>query len=112
MEARPITVSEIKVNGKNLFRDWLTGLDKTLQVTVDKRLNQLRRGNLGKHRNLAGGVTELKMIREGLRIYMGWDNKTAVLLILGGGKGRKADQNEDIKLAQSIWTIFKASKMK
>lgn len=106
METKPLKIGELRVGGKNLFQDWLAGLDRSEIREVDKRLVKVRLGNLGEHRNLAGGIIELKF-RSGLRIYCGKDGDTLIVLICGGDKASgKSAQNADIKLAQGLWAQY------
>lgn len=110
MEAKPLTIGELRVGGKSLFQEWMKELDRTGSREVDKRLIKVRLGNLGVHRNLPGGVIELKF-ENGLRIYCGKDGDKLIVLICGGGKasGKKA-QNADIKLAQDLWAQYTKGK--
>ncbi len=85
MEVRPLTIGELKVSGKSLYQEWLSQLDKSIQTEVRKRLAKVRLGNLGVHRNLSGGIIELKF-NGGQRIYCGKEGDTLIVLICGGDK--------------------------
>lgn len=106
MEATPFTIGELRVGGKNLFREWLSELDRADQKDVDRRLVKVRLGNLGDHRNLSGGIIELKFT-SGLRLYCGKDGDKLIVLICGGDKASgKKSQNADIKLAEGLWAQY------
>ncbi|MCL4116821.1 UNVERIFIED_CONTAM: hypothetical protein GTU68_022237, partial [Idotea baltica] len=64
-------------------------------------------GNWGDYKFLKNtqGVCELRIhTKGGLRIYFGLDNKTLIILLLGGNK---TSQDEDIKKAKKYWKIYK-----
>ena len=67
-----ISICELKVNGKSLYTKWLKALDRSRQQEVDARMERVKVGSLGLHRNLRYGIVELKF-DSGLRIYGGWD---------------------------------------
>lgn len=85
---------------------WLSKLDKSIQVQVRTRLERVKCGNLGLHRNLKYGILELKF-DSGLRVYGGWDGKVLLLLIVGGDK---RSQDTDIELAEEIWLSYTKGK--
>src|SRR5689334_6409216 len=96
--ARRLRIYETK-NGKAPFAKWLEGLDRPVRARIDKRLDRLRRGNLGDVKPVGGGVIELReAFGPGYRIYFGQDGEKIVILLLGGDK---SDQRADIKTAQS-----------
>ena len=99
IEGHRIELRELTVNGKSLFAKWLSKLDKTEQVQVRTRLERVRHGNLGLHRNLRYGILELKF-DSGLRVYGGWDG-------LGGDK---RGQDKDIAMAEEIWLSYTKGK--
>ena len=106
MEGHSIEVIELKTNGRNLIREWHKKLDVSQKMEVDARLKNVKRGNLGIHRNLEYGMGELKF-SSGLRIYFGWEGTKMILLICGGKKsGGKRGQSQDIEQAQKIWIAF------
>ncbi|MGA3315971.1 MAG: type II toxin-antitoxin system RelE/ParE family toxin [Candidatus Korobacteraceae bacterium] len=72
------------------------------------RLDTVERGSLGDHRNIGGGVVELRInFGPGYRVYLGQIGKTGELVILLIG-GTKKSQDEDIKLAKKYWEDFNA----
>lgn len=84
------------------FDDWISSLhDKRMEAAVDARLARVRAGNLGDHKRLGGGVSELRIdVGPGLRIYFGESGRKLVVLI---GGGDKKTQKRDIQRAQSLW---------
>lgn len=85
-------------SGRCPFKDWFDSLDERIQQFVDARLTRVRRGLLGKNRNLGGGVWELKFdVGPGHRIYYGRDGKAIVILLRAG---HKKSQSRDINAAR------------
>jgi len=105
MEGQTIRIGELNVDGKSLFDRWYRKLDRSKQFEVDARMERVRLGNLGLHRNLRYGIVELKF-ESGLRIYGGWEGKMLLLLILGGDK---KGQQADINFAEEIWLSYTKS---
>jgi putative addiction module killer protein len=85
---------------KQPFWDWLRGLrDVQARARIHTRIDRLALGNLGDHRALDGGVTELKIDwGPGYRVYFGKVGNTIVLLLCGGDK---RTQQQDIKTAKA-----------
>ena len=71
------------------------------------RVDRLIHGNAGLHRNLTGGVCELKIdVGPGYRVYYSIREKRLLLLLAGGSK---ATQNKDIKKALEINRLFEGA---
>ena len=69
------------------------------------RVQRLIGGNPGLHRNLSGGVSELKVdVGPGYRVYYS-QRGTRLLLLLAGGD--KSSQAEDIRAAIELAKNFK-----
>ncbi|AWN16333.1 type II toxin-antitoxin system RelE/ParE family toxin [Salinisphaera sp. LB1] len=86
------------------FAHWLDSLkDKRAQLRIDIRIRRLADGNPGEHRDLKGGVSELK-IREGkaYRVYYTERGGELVILLCGGDKSSKTKQQADIAKAQRL----------
>lgn len=98
-----IDIIELKVNGRNRFRDWVSTLPHSQRALVEVRLDRVRLGHLGSYRDLRGGLFELKF-GSGLRVYYGRRGQEVVLLISGGDKG---SQVRDIETARAIWDAFR-----
>ena len=90
-------------NGKIPFDEWLYTLDKPIKAKVLIRIERLKIGLYGKHRNLKRGITELKF-EGGERIYFYEENGAIVLLLNAGNKTR---QTNDIKTAQQYLYDYK-----
>ncbi len=78
-----------------------------MQAAVDARLARVRAGNLGDHKGVGSGVSELRInIGPGLRVYYAEHGKSVVIL-LGGGD--KSTQTRDIGRAKQLrqqWLQF------
>lgn len=74
------------------YRDWIDGLkDQAGRARVLMRVDRLIHGNLGAHRNLTEGVSELKIdAGPGYRVYYSLRGERLLLLILGGDKSTQA----------------------
>lgn len=101
-----IQIVELKVNGRNRFREWLLELTRVQRALVEERLDRVRLGHFGNYRDLRGGLFELKF-GTGLRVYYGLEGKMMVLLICGGDKGT---QDRDIETARAIWNSYRKGK--
>lgn len=90
-------------NGKIPFDEWLKALDNSRKARVLIRLERLKLGLYGSHRNLKLGISELKF-DSGERIYFYEDNRQIVLLLTAGNKQRQAN---DIKTAELYLKDYK-----
>lgn len=90
-------------NGKIPFDEWFNGLDNSLKAKVLIRIERLKMGLYGQHRNLKKGISELKFI-SGERIYFAEENNTIVILLTAGDKQR---QSNDIKTAELYFQDYK-----
>lgn len=77
------------------YLEWYNSLDKSLRLTVDKRLSKVERGLYGNNKRLSKELYELKF-DNGLRIYYTEIDNIIVLLFTGGNKSK---QNKDIDTA-------------
>jgi putative addiction module killer protein len=92
--------------GRNPFADWLHSLrDLNARARIRVRLNRVRLGNLGDHKSVGEGVTELRLdFGPGYRVYLGQDGDVLVILLCGGDKRTQA---RDIATAQQYWQAYK-----
>jgi len=92
-------------NGKAPFITWLESLkDKTVRYRIKARLDNVSLGNLGDHKAIANGISELRFsFGAGYRIYFGQTGGTIVLLLCGGDK---STQEKDIKKAKEYWKDY------
>lgn len=83
------------------FQRWFNGLrDKVVRARILQRIDRLAHGNPGDHRNLTGGVSELRLgVGPGYRVYYAIRQSQIILLLIGGDK---SSQERDIKKAIQI----------
>lgn len=107
MLARPRNVDVYEsASGSAPFDDWMRNLkDPVGKAAIDAKVALLRRGSLGKYREVGDGLIELKInVGPGYRIYLADDGKNSLILFAG----RKNTQKQDIKTAQRYWADYKA----
>ena len=100
-----LTIREyLSADGKNIFREWLEGLDIATRARIQARIFRFETGNLGDHKSVGGGVWEARFIfGPGYRIYFGKEGRSIILLLLGGDKSSQA---RDIRKAQLLWKEY------
>ncbi len=83
------------------FDLWMRNLrDSLAKAKVNARIRRLTLGNLGSYRNLAAGISELKVDHgPGYRVYYTVKKQTLVVLLCAGDKSSQAN---DIALARRI----------
>ncbi len=83
----------------DIFASWLKGLrDRAAVARIAIRIDRLALGNPGKHRNLTGGVREMKIdYGPGYRVYFTERAGEIVILLCGGDK-----KNQDADIAAAI----------
>ena len=91
----------IKIRYTAVYRIWFQTLtDLRARIRIDLRLNSVKKGNFGDHRNVGDGIVELKIdYGPGYRIYFKRIDNAIVVLLCGGDK---STQVEDIKKAKTI----------
>mgnify|MGYP002861648719 CR=1 FL=1 len=101
-----IIVYETKT-GTKPFLKWFKKLkDKVAQERIRKRILNAAEGHYGNHRNLAGGLIELKF-DAGWRVYLvDFDYVCVILLLCGGDKNTKKEQQSDIEQAYKYLNDF------
>jgi len=92
-------------DGRNPYKTWLRDLkDSRARSAVERRLEQLKRGNPGDTKYCRGGVWELRFnLGPGYRVYFGRDGGSLVLLL---GGGNKASQKRDLGRAIAAWQDY------
>lgn len=97
----------ITVKQTGEFTAWLNALkDVQGKTRILSRIGRLAAGNPGEHRNLKGGVSELKIdVGPGYRVYYTQIGKVIIVLICGGDK---STQKTDIKAAIAKVATLKA----
>lgn len=83
------------------FKAWIDGLrDIAGRARIQARIERLASGNPGDHRNLEGGVSELRIdVGPGYRVYYTRRGNALILLLIGGDK---SSQQQDIRTAQAM----------
>ena len=91
----------MRVAETEVYRVWINGLRDTVgRARVQVRVDRLVHGNPGQHRNLTGGVSELKIdFGPGYRVYY-MQRGTRLILLLAGGD--KSSQARDIEQALAL----------
>jgi putative addiction module killer protein len=91
----------MRVKKTDEYRDWLDRLrDQVGRARILVRVDRLIHGNPGDHRNLQGGVSELKIdFGPGYRVYYTQRGEQLLLLLIGGDK---SSQVKDIAKAQQL----------
>jgi len=84
-----------------VYRDWINSLkDRAGRARIQVRVDRLAHGNPGQHRNLAGGIAELKIdFGPGYRVYYTERGGELIILLAGGDK---STQQLDIKTAITL----------
>ena len=84
-----------------VYKDWIDTLrDRTGRARIQVRIDRLAHGNPGSHRNLRGGISELKIdFGPGYRVYY-TERKGELIILLAGGD--KSTQQADIKTAMLL----------
>ena len=78
--------------------------DKWLSGAPSKSTHKRGFNNLGDHKSVGGGVSELRIdFGPGFRVYFGRRGRQ-VIVLLGGGD--KRSQARDIKTAQELWRRY------
>jgi putative addiction module killer protein len=96
----------MRVEATVKFRSWIDALkDRAGRARILVRIDRLAHGNPGKHRNLAGGISELKIdFGPGYRVYYTQRGSRLLLLLAGGDKSSQA---KDIAAAVRLAMDFK-----
>ena len=98
----------LDASGHNHYREWLSELDPSVRVRVDKSVLRMGDGNLSQTKPEGEGVSALRVdFGPGYRVYFGRDGRLLVILLAGGTKRRPED---DIQRARSLWSDYKRRK--
>jgi putative addiction module killer protein len=91
----------VEIRQTEQYADWFSRLkDRMVMARINTRVFRLQEGNPGQYRNLAGGVSEMKIDHgPGYRVYYTKIGTEIVLPLLGG---TKPTQQEDITEAQRL----------
>jgi len=93
--------TRMRVQMTEIYRDWTNSLkDLAGRARIQVRVERLIHGNPGQHRNLAGGVSELRIdFGPGYRVYYTERGGDLIVLLAGGDK---STQQQDIKAAIAL----------
>ena len=95
----------MRVRLTEVYLDWINDLrDRSGRARIQVRVDRLVHGNPGDHRNLAGGISELRIdIGPGYRVYYTQRGNELIVLLAGGEKSsQQQDIRRAIELAESL----------
>ena len=95
----------MRVRLTEVYLDWINDLrDRSRRARIQVRVDRLVHGNPGDHRNLAGGISELRIdIGPGYRVYYTQRGNELIVLLAGGDKSsQQQDIRRAIELAESL----------
>lgn len=99
----------MKIIKSERFDKWYKKLDMTQKTLVDVRITRiLINQNFGVFKKI-GNIFELKF-KAGIRVYYAREKDKFVLLLNGGNKNTKREQNNDIQQAKKIYEEYKNDK--
>lgn len=82
------------------YDEWLEKESAKSQVQIRSRIAHLQdEGHFGDHKELKGGISELRW-KNGRRVYYAQIPERNIVLLLGGNKN---GQDKDIRLAKKIF---------
>lgn len=104
--SKKILIYETK-SGNQPYSKWLKKLkNPNAEKRIAQRILKAAEGNFGDHRNLPGGLTELRF-DAGYRVYLAdFDFVCILLLLCGGDKNNKKGQQADIDKAYEYLNDF------
>lgn len=90
-------------SGKVPYQEWLARLrDTTAKAAVTRRIIRIELHDLGDHRRVGDGVSELRIaVGPGYRVYFGKVGTRIIVLLCAGDKG---SQERDIAKAKTYWS--------
>lgn len=94
----------MRVEETEVYRARINGLRDTVgRARIQVRVDRLVHGDPGQHRNLTGGVSELKIdFGPGYRVYYTQRGTRLILLLAGGDKSSQArDIEQALALARN-----------
>lgn len=87
-----------------MFNEWLANVkDRQAVKAIALRLARVEAGKLGDIESVGGRICEMRIfVGKGYRVYFTVQNATVVILLCGGTKGSKKQQQKDIRQAERI----------
>jgi putative addiction module killer protein len=96
--------------GCSPYGEWFDSLSAPAAAKVTVAITRLAQGNFSNVKGVGGGIYEYRVnFGLGLRIYLGRDGESLVILLAGGTKKR---QQNDIENAQARWQDYKKRKVR
>jgi putative addiction module killer protein len=96
--------------GCSPYGEWFDSLSAPAAAKVTVAITRLAQGNFSNVKGVGGGIYEYRVnFGPGLRIYLGRDGESLVILLAGGTKKR---QQNDIENAQARWQDYKKRKVR
>lgn len=95
----------MRVEKTDIYREWIDSLkDRAGRARILVRVDRLIQGNPGQHRDLADGLSELKIdFGPGYRVYYTQRGTRLLLLVAGGDKStQQKDIAKAIELAKNF----------
>lgn len=91
----------MRIRMTEVYRDWIDHIkDRAGRARIQMRIDRLAHGNPGQHRNLDGGISELKIdVGPGYRVYYTSRHGELIILLAGGDK---SSQGDDIPRAREL----------
>jgi putative addiction module killer protein len=85
------------------YNDWYSSIkDEALKKRVWTRIRRAEDGNFGDVESVGEGVYEMRSEKLGYRLYYFQESKIVYRLLIGGFKGNKNKQTQDIQHARAI----------
>ncbi|OUR95887.1 hypothetical protein A9Q84_15075 [Halobacteriovorax marinus] len=95
----------MKIIKSSKFHKWYKKIDLTQKIQADVRITRiLVDSHFGVFKKI-DDIYELKF-KTGLRVYYSFDGLQLILLLNGGRKNTKRDQNNDIEQAKVIYEEY------
>ena len=91
----------MRASQTEVYLNWINSLeDRVARARIQVRVDRLIHGNPGKHRNLPGGISELKIdFGPGYRVYYTQRGSDLIVLL---ARGDKSTQAHDIAAATAL----------
>lgn len=106
METKKITIQYFDTaEGHSPFEEWFNSLKNNETANrILARLARVRDGNLGDHRDLGGGIFEMRLfLGPGYRIYFAKKGDSIIILLFAGDKD---SQKKDIAKARKLYEQY------
>lgn len=97
-------VMRYEITSTNIFDRWLSRIkDRQAVKAILQRLARVEAGNLGDVEPVGGEVSEMRIFTgKGYRIYFMTQKNRVIVLLCGGTKNTRKQQQQDIWKAKTI----------